>query len=69
MFRRKSQAKEYDREKYTPMIRRSICTGETSAGFVENETGKFREMMLIKTKDDLEEFKKTYGIDEIKTQY
>jgi hypothetical protein len=33
------------------------------------ETGKFHEVMLIRTSQDLEEFKRTYGIQEITRIY
>lgn len=54
-----------------PVIRSSICTGEKAAGFQDIHTGKFTEIMLIRTPSDLEEFRRLYGIDEreISTQY
>ena len=45
-----------------PAIRCSICTGEQVAGFRNPETGKFEEVMLLKTPGDLEAFKQRYGI-------
>ena len=53
------------------MIRSSICTGEKVAGFQDIHTGKFTEIMLIRTSGDLEEFCRLYGIgtDEISTHY
>ena len=60
----------YDPVELTPVIRASICTGEKTAGFKENETGRFREVMLIRGEADLQEFRKKFGIeDEIKTIY
>jgi len=49
-------------EDKTPIIRCSICTGEQVAGFKDNKTGKFEDIMLIKSENDLDEFKKMYGI-------
>ena len=46
----------------TPVIRCSICTGEKVAGFRDNATGKFTDVMLIKSSQDLEAFRKKYGI-------
>jgi len=61
---------EYDRNIKTPILHISICTGETVAGFKNKETHQFEEVMLIKDEEDLELFKKTYGITEqIKTEY
>ena len=45
MFRhkKKSDRKEFDREKMIPAVRSSICTGEKVAGFRNKQTGKFEE--------------------------
>ena len=60
----------YDPEKLTPVIRASICTGEKTAGYRENETGRFREVMLIRNETDLQEFREKFGIEgEIRTVY
>ncbi len=61
----------YDRDNMTPAMHFSICTGERVAGFIENETGKFRDVMLIKNDRDLRRFLKTYDIDEkdLKSDY
>ena len=71
MFRRKEKQGTYDRENWKPVIRSSICTGEQTAGFKNRHTGKFREVMLIRSNRDLEEFQRTYGISdgEITTEY
>ena len=45
----------------TPVIRCSICTGEQVAGFRNGQTGRFEEVMLIRSPADLEEFKQRYG--------
>ena len=46
----------------TPAIRCSICTGEQVAGFRDRETGRFEEVMLLRSPADLEAFKERYGI-------
>ena len=72
-FRRKqgkAQEVGYDRERLEPVIRSSICTGEKVAGFREKETGRFREVSLIRSPADLDAFKARYGIEgEIPTIY
>lgn len=72
-FRRKQKkapAEAYDRTALEPVIRSSICTGEKVAGFREKDTGRFREVALIRTPTDLEAFKRKYGIEgEIPTIY
>lgn len=62
MFRKKIQKATFDQENRRPVIRASICTGEQVAGFKDIHTGKFSEVMLIRTAGDLEEFLETYDI-------
>ena len=71
MFRRKEKQGTYDRENLKPVIRSSICTGEQTAGFKNLHTGKFSEIVLIRSSRNLEEFQRTYGISdgEITTEY
>ena len=68
--RKKTPSATYDPARERPMIRASICTGERVAGFVEQATGHFREVMLLRSDADLERFRKQYGIrEEIGTIY
>ena len=60
----RSFARTYDKEKVKPAIRCSICTGEQVAGFQDLKTGKFLEIQLLRRPEDLEQFKKEYGITE-----
>ena len=73
LFRRKkeepSQASLWPPERFEPVLRSSICTGEKTAGFIDNRTGKYHDVMLIKSEADLAEFKRLYGIEEVKTIY
>ena len=46
-----------------PAIRCSICTGEQVAGFRNRETGHFEEVMLLRSPEDLDRFRKKYGIE------
>ncbi len=45
------------------MIKASICNGEQVAGFKDIKTGKFEEVMLIKSAADLEIFMTEYEIE------
>lgn len=67
LFPRKKQKEpeSYDRESLRPVIRVSICTGERVAGFREKNSGRFREVQLIRSDCDLREFMERYGISEI----
>ena len=63
-------AEDYDKERFVPAVRASICTGEKVAGFQEIAGGAFREVMLIRGEADLEKFRRQYGIEgEIRTIY
>ncbi len=64
MFRKKTAAHLYDKETQQPVIRASICNGEQVAGFKERNTGKFTEVSLIRSRKDLEEFMRAYGVEE-----
>lgn len=48
---------EFDRENLRPVIRSSICTGERVAGFKDLRTGRFSEVMLVRSQADLDEFR------------
>ena len=66
LFKRKDPAPAqpaYDREKLKPMIRCSICTGEQVAGFRDRTSGHFEEVALIHNEQELEEFRRRYGIE------
>jgi hypothetical protein len=59
----------YDPEREKPVIRASVCTGERAAGFKDLKTGKFREVILIREKKELEAFMREYGLEHIDTEY
>ena len=52
----------FDKTGKIPVIRASICTGERTAGFRDEATGRFTEVMLIRTDADFQEFLRTYGV-------
>ena len=64
MFGRKKRDLNYNKEIQKPMVRASICTGEKVAGFRDRTTGKFTDVMLIRSEKDLAEFCKEYGVDQ-----
>jgi hypothetical protein len=67
--KKKNSVPSYEKEHEVPALKSSICTGEQTAGFLNLETQKFRDVMLIKSPADLEVFKRTYGVDELKKIY
>ena len=68
--KKRIEKKSYDRENMKPILRASICTGETVAGFKDKRTGRFEEIMLIKSEADKELFKEIYDItSDLPTEY
>ena len=55
----------YDKDLLEPVIRCSICTGEQVAGFRNRQTGRFEEVALIKSDQDLTAFMDRYGITDV----
>jgi len=69
LFRKKPVAKiAYDPKTQEPAVRRSICTGEMTVGFIDKASGKFQDLMLVDSQG-LEDFRRQVGADEIKTIY
>ena len=71
MFGRKKQSVlTYDPAVEKPVIKASICNGEQVAGFLDVNSGAFREDVLIRDPAGLKAFKDRYGItEEIKKIY
>lgn len=69
LFKKEPERKNYDRENLKPVLKCSICNGEQVAGFKDVHTGKFNEVMLIRSGADLDAFKKQYGVEEITKEY
>lgn len=60
---------EYDKIHEIPVIKCSICNGEQIAGFLNKATGKFRETVCIRNTRELEDFKESCGVTDIKKIY
>lgn len=71
MFKKKSIHTQYnyDKETQKPILKCSICNGEQVAGFKNLQTGKFDEIMLIRSENDLQEFMGRCGVSEISKEY
>ena len=65
----KEAAVQFDPETQYAVIRSSFCTGEKVAGFKNKTDGHFTEVMLIWSPADEKEFKETYGVESLKTEY
>jgi len=68
--KRRKGALNYDPKTMTPAVRKSICTGEMTAGFIDQD-GKFRDFMLIPDQKALEGFCDDVGVnvEDIRTIY
>lgn len=69
MFHKKSQTLTYDPATQNPILKCSICTGEQVAGIKDIRTGKFEEIMLIRSEKDLNTFLKMCNITTITKEY
>ena len=74
LFKKKEKlrtASLYPMEKYEPVLRSSICTGEQTACMMDRVTGKLHEVMVIRNSQDLKQFAEEYGVnlDTIRTVY
>ena len=69
--KKKIQQINYDKTGKIPVIRASICTGEQVAGFKDEASKKFEELMLIRSEKDLKEFMCLYQVkeDEIRKEW
>lgn len=70
MFKKKSHSPlTYDPAVQKPILKCSICTGEQVAGIKDIRTGKFEEVMLIRSEKDLDTFRKMCGTTNITKEY
>ena len=69
LFRRKKVEIHLDPNTQQPAVRRSICTGEMTVGFIDKATGKFTDLMRVDGQKGLEAFMKEIGAEEIRTIY
>ncbi|MDY2629389.1 MAG: aspartate dehydrogenase [Lachnospiraceae bacterium] len=69
--KKKIQKIEFDKTGKIPVIRASICTGEQVAGFKNTKTGKFEDLMVIRSEADQKLFMEMYDVkdEEIKKEY
>ena len=61
----------YDAEKLQPAVRKSYCNREMAFGFLERDTGRFREYGGAATQAELEALCRQYGVkpEELKIIY
>ena len=59
--KKKEELPKFSPEEYEPVLRCSICTGEQVACVRHRTSGQLRELMLIRDREDLESFCRSYG--------
>ena len=67
LFRKKKDSiarVDYDPAVQEPVLKASICTGETVAGFRKRGSDHVDEVMLIRGEDDLARFMEIYQLTE-----
>ena len=66
--RKKANEIHFDPNTQQPAVRKSICTGEMTVGFIDKATGRFTDLMCV-DREGLEAFMRDIGVEEIKTLY
>ena len=65
LFKKKKPAAiAYDPATQQPAVRKSICTGEMTAGLVDRATGHFTDLMRLEDQAALEAFCQSLGASE-----
>lgn len=63
------QLPDFNPTTHCAIIKCSICNGEQVAGFKDRQTGHFTEVMFIRGAEDLLEFKRHYGLENVPKEY
>ena len=69
LFKKKEPELSFDPATQEPAVRRSICTGEMTVGFIDQRTGRFTDLMRVDNQKELDAFMKRIGVDTLRTIY
>ena len=73
LFKRRARPIEaaFDPATQQVAVRRSICTGEMTVGFVDRQTGRFQDVGCVEDQQGLEDFCRRVGarVEDVKTIY
>ena len=61
--RKKHLSVAFDLSKEEPVVKKSICTGEATVGFVDKNTGHYRDIRKVTSPLEIEAFCEEVGID------
>ncbi len=64
-----SEQFHYDANCHKAILKCSICNGEQVAGFKDLKTGRFYEIMFIRSQQELQDFMNTYGLSDVTKEY
>ena len=69
--RKKEKLPAYDPVTQRPAVRKSICTGEMTVGFIDLKTNQFRDVMMVSGQKELEQFCRDIGakVEDVRTIY
>jgi hypothetical protein len=69
--KKKRSEPSFDPARQQPAVRKSICTGEMTGGYIDRETGRFHELELLRTQEELGQFCARLGVraEDVKTIY
>lgn len=69
--KRKEKVMTYDRSRLAPAIRKSICTGEETFGFIDILDGHFTDIQLLRNGQEKAEVFRQWTVDpdEVKILY
>lgn len=59
----------YDPKRQEPVIRKSICTGEMTAGLLDRDTGTFHDIMRLEDEEAVRGFCVSLGVDHVRVIY
>ena len=71
LFHKRKPAPSFDPALQQPAVRKSICTGEMTVGFIDRQTGKFVDLMRVDGESGLAEFCDSIGVrpEDLRTIY
>ena len=58
----------FDPAAQEPAVRKSICTGEMTVGYIDKATGKFHDLMMV-DREGLEAFRRQTGVETLREIY
>lgn len=59
--KKKAEAGSYPAGEYEPAVRKSICTGEMTFGFIRKADGRFVDIALVRNEEEMKTLASGYG--------